>query len=463
MNSEVKLHFLLIRMGQVVSKICFDDEDGVKNYPIGKGITKDLKGQVAGVKKAESKGSQNKGDVCDVCEANSHTDDHFLDQLPTKEAQADHTVNQINHKLNNNKPCKLIQKSKSEAALAENLVVRDRNHKFSEEDFVFSNLLGTGGFGKVYRAHKKSNPSEVYAIKVISKQSLKNKETTPILTELKILSIISTGKISPFLTQLHYSFQSNLNLYFCLEYVRGGTLKKYARQFKSFPIHIVRYVAAEVLLGLNYLHEKLDIIHRDLKMENILITEEGRCKLTDFGLSRVGKIGAYSFCGTYNYIAPELIRQHGYDKMVDFWAFGNLIYEMAVGNPPFDHKNKKTLFDMINAGCFKLNKIEDPDTRNLVSKLLVLNPETRLGANGIEEIKNHPFFKNTDFNKIAKQEVPSPLKPLVTITVDDDIARISRTPQKSFDMSFKVENFTWRKPSDMIDPCQDDDDEGLYY
>lgn len=357
-------------------------------------------------------------------------------------------------------PKKPIPKSKSNGAISEGVKAKNSTH-FSENDFVFHNVLGVGAFGRVYRAHKKSNPSEVYAIKVISKNTFKNKKADHIHTELKILSIVSTGIVSPFLTQMYCSFQSDQNLYFCLEYVPGGTLRKYLDHMKQFSLAVATHVAAEVLLGLYYLHEKLDIIHRDLKLENILIDEAGHCKLSDFGLSKVGKIEAYSFCGTYNYIAPELIKLQGYDKMVDFWTLGNLIYEMLTGKAPFDHRNRKTLFDMINAGCYKQQLVQDADARDLISRLLVVNPQVRLGCDGIDKIMSHRFFKNTDFKKIAKREIPSPLKSFVTLTPCEDVVNSPNageliSPQMTF------ERFSWVKPQ-FIGTVNDEEDEGLYY
>ena len=336
-----------------------------------------------------------------------------------------------------------------------------KEHKITDEDFEFHDLIGVGGFSRVYLAHLKNHDQEstqVYAIKTISKFQFKEEEWDQFKTELKILSVVSNTPCS-FLTHLYCSFQSDYNLYFCLEYVSGGSLRKYIDLQTTLDLNMTTFVAAEILLGLLYLHEKLDIVHRDLKPENVLIDAEGHCKLTDFGLSKIGKIESYSFCGTLNYLAPELTKKQPYNKMVDFWMLGCIIYEMLVGRTPFAHKNKKTMLDMINAGCYRTSTITDPVARDLISKLLVVDPRKRLGAQGPKELLRHPFFRSIDFKRLLKKELASPLKELVTVrAVDEDT--VNNPTQIPDDLEVqaairpRLEKFSWiklRKMSSEID------------
>lgn len=349
---------------------------------------------------------------------------------------------------------KPMPKSKSNGAIASELKAFTMR-KYQEEDFVFHNLIGAGGFAKVFLANKKDDPSEIYAVKVLSKSLFKEKTVEQALRELKILSIVSE-KSSHFLTQMYCSFQSTHNLYFVLEFVPGGTLRSYMDRLGKLPLQMVSFVAAEVLLGLSYLHERLAIIHRDLKPENILVGEDGNCKLTDFGLSKVSTIESFSFCGTSKYCAPELIKREGYNKMIDFWMLGCLIFEMLTGKAPFDHKNHKTLFDMIKAGCYKLHLVEDPIARDIVSKLLEINPALRLGVNGIKQVITHPFFRDIDFKKLSRRAIQSPLKEHVQLnTMENVILNPSDddyflTPQQT------VENFSWVKRATMSGYPEDD-------
>lgn len=334
-----------------------------------------------------------------------------------------------------------------------------RDHKISEDDFEFHDLIGVGGFSRVYLAHVKGEypQNQIYAIKTVSKFQFKEDHWDQFLTELKILSVVSNTPCK-FLTHLYCSFQSDYNLYFCLEYVPGGSLRTYLDQQRTFDVQTTTFVAAEILLGLLYLHEKLDIVHRDLKPENVLISEDGHCKLTDFGLSKIGKIESYSFCGTLNYLAPELTKKQPYNKMVDFWMLGIIIYEMLVGRTPFAHRNKKTMLDMINAGCYRSNEVKDPVARDLISKLLVVDPNIRLGAQSTKELVKHPFFRSVDLKNLMRRSLPSPLKDLVVVrSLDEGVVSDPNVIPDGVDdtaaLRPRLEKFSWIKlkkmPSDI--------------
>lgn len=282
--------------------------------------------------------------------------------------------------------------------------------KFAIEDFTLYNILGVGDFGKVFLARYLYN-DQFYAIKVIKKRQITVLHTSmkQALTERHILANCS----SLFIIKMFSSFQDNKNFYFLLEYVSAGNLRNYIRKMQHFDLNQTRFVAGEILLGLQYLHQVIHVMHRDLKPENILIDNKGHIKLTDFGLAKIGVKQTFSFCGTNCYFPPELITKKGYDRMVDYWTLGCLVFEMMVGRPPFYHSNQNILYNMILTDDYKRELIEDEVAADFISRLLDKNPDTRLGCKGIEEIISHPFFASIDFQKLSCHELESPLQEFI--------------------------------------------------
>lgn len=219
----------------------------------------------------------------------------------------------------------------------------EENTPISYKDFVWKQYIGKGSFGKVARVIKKNTGKE-YAMKILKKKDFHSRGSLEYaVTEKNVLQ----KSQHPFIVTLHYSFQDDVNLYYCIEYVAGGELFKLLKQLKVFPLEQTRFYAAEVLSAMSYLHTELDTIYRDLKPENLLLGSDGHIKLTDFGLSKMGTLKTYSFCGTPEYLAPEIILNRGHSKSVDYWTFGCLIFEMMVGRPPFRNKNQNILFNLI--------------------------------------------------------------------------------------------------------------------
>lgn len=282
--------------------------------------------------------------------------------------------------------------------------------KFAIEDFTLYVTLGVGDFGKVILGRYLYN-DQFYAIKVIKKKQITVRHTSlkQVMTERQILSNCE----SKFIVKMFASFQNENNFFFVLEYLSAGNLHHYIRKMKSFKTAQVRFCAAEILLGLQYLHHEIRVIHRDLKPENILIDEQGHLKVTDFAMAKIGVTQTHSFCGTKCYYAPEVVLSKGHDHMVDYWALGCLTFEMFVGRPPFYHSNQKMLLDTIVSGDFNRNLIEDPEALDFVSRLLNKDPKERLGSKGISEIFEHPFIAYLDIEKLRLQEIESPLKPHV--------------------------------------------------
>lgn len=285
----------------------------------------------------------------------------------------------------------------------------DGPHPLSLWDFDIIRCLGEGSFGQVALVRKKDT-RKIFALKVIKKKNInKISRVEDALTERNIL----LASKSPFIVKLQYAFQSERCLYYCIDYAAGGELISLIAKRKRLELHHARFYAVEILLALEHLHEELNCIYRDLKPENVLIDSTGHLKLTDFGLSTIGKEKSTSFCGTPAYLAPEIIKESGHTKTVDFWAYGCLVFEMLVGHPPFKTKAKsvKALYSAILEGKYMMPVKIDEDAKSFITDLLVLNPDNRLGNGGISEVKKHSFFKDIDFEAFKNLSVEPPYIP----------------------------------------------------
>jgi len=278
------------------------------------------------------------------------------------------------------------------------------------QDFDLLNVIGKGSFGKVIQVRKKDT-GRIYAMKVLNKKNiLENNELEHTRTEKNILQKL----VHPFLINLNYCFQTPDKLYFVMDYINGGELFYHLQKEHKFSPDRVRFYCAEIALGLEYLHNS-GVIYRDLKPENILLTDEGHIILTDFGISKEGLIAEDSktqtFCGTPEYLAPEVLEGRGYTKAVDWWSFGTLMFEMLTGLPPYYSQDVQQMyFKIMNA------KLEFPDnldesTQSILRGLLERDPNKRLSD--AQAIKQHPYFKSIDWDKILKKEIVPPYIPPV--------------------------------------------------
>lgn len=296
-------------------------------------------------------------------------------------------------------------------------------NKMSVEDFDIIAVLGRGTYGKVQLVRLKSN-SQLYAMKTMSKRRLaENDQVEQTITERNIL----TQMIHPFLVSAHYSFQNEVKVFLVLDYIPGGELFGRLKIEDKFSESRAKLYSAEILLGIGHLHS-LGFIYRDLKPENILVDPAGHIRITDFGLAKKSVFGetTNTFCGTPEYIAPEMLQKQPYDKSVDWWSFGILLFEMLNGLPPFYNENVNAMYKSVLRDEIKFPSSIAGEVKDLISKLLDRNPKTRLGSgkSDADEIKAHPFFNGIDwkavFEKKIKPEWVPTLKSLTDVTNFDE-------------------------------------------
>ncbi|XP_063479705.1 ribosomal protein S6 kinase alpha-2 isoform X6 [Symphalangus syndactylus] len=271
-------------------------------------------------------------------------------------------------------------------------------------------------------------------MKVLKKATLKVRDRVRSKMERDILAEVN----HPFIVKLHYAFQTEGKLYLILDFLRGGDLFTRLSKEVMFTEEDVKFYLAELALALDHLHS-LGIIYRDLKPENILLDEEGHIKITDFGLSKEAidhDKRAYSFCGTIEYMAPEVVNRRGHTQSADWWSFGVLMFEMLTGSLPFQGKDRKETMALILKAKLGMPQFLSGEAQSLLRALFKRNPCNRLGAgtDGVEEIKRHPFFVTIDWNTLYRKEIKPPFKPAVGRPEDTfhfDPEFTARTPTDS--------------------------------
>ncbi|PKU87082.1 probable serine/threonine protein kinase IRE4 isoform X3 [Dendrobium catenatum] len=326
------------------------------------------------------------------------------------------------------------------------------------DDFDLIKPISRGAFGRVFLARKRRT-GDLFAIKVLKKlDMIRKNDVERILAERNILITVR----NPFVVRFYYSFTCRENLYLVMEYLNGGDLYSLLCKVGCLNEDIVRIYMAELVLALDYLHS-LGIIHRDLKPDNILIANDGHIKLTDFGLSKIGFINSaihlsgtaisgpvqldssgstqqngresQSFAvGTPDYLAPEILLGTGHGYAADWWSVGVILFELITGIPPFTASLPEMIFDNILNRKIPWPHIPDdmsPEAKDIIDRLLVQEPNLRLGAKGASEVKVHPFFKEIDWENLALQKaafIPHPEG------ADDTSYFISRHPPSTCQM-----------------------------
>ncbi|EEA20998.1 Serine/threonine-protein kinase [Talaromyces marneffei ATCC 18224] len=298
--------------------------------------------------------------------------------------------------------------------------VENRVHSMKLEDFELLKVVGRGSFGKVMQVRKKDT-KRIYALKTLRKAHIISRsEVAHTLAERSVLAQIN----NPFIVPLKFSFQSPEKLYLVLAFVNGGELFHHLQREQRFDINRARFYTAELLCALECLHG-FKVIYRDLKPENILLDYTGHIALCDFGLCKLDmkdEDRTNTFCGTPEYLAPELLLGNGYTKSVDFWTLGVLLYEMLTGLPPFYDENTNEMYKKIvqEPLTFPSHDIVPAAARDLLTRLLDRDPQRRLGANGAAEIKAHHFFSNIDWRKLLQRKYEPTFKPSVIDALDTE-------------------------------------------
>lgn len=266
-------------------------------------------------------------------------------------------------------------------------------------------FLGKGAFGEVFLVkHKPSG--ELFALKSIEKgRDMKQY----LQTERNVLARLD----HPFIVRLHSAFQTASHLYLVVDYCAGGDLSELIAKKKQLSEDVVQFYTAEIVLAVEALHNE-NVLYRDLKPENIVLDAGGHIRLTDFGLAKEAMTAwamTRSFCGPQGYFPPEMVRQQGHGRVVDWYMLGCLMYEMLTGVPPFRARESSKLFDKIQSGRLKFPRKMSLEAKDLIQRLLHIDSEERLGRNGADEIKTHPFFEGVDWDRVLAKEVRVPLRP----------------------------------------------------
>ncbi|XP_062441512.1 protein kinase C delta type isoform X3 [Rhea pennata] len=287
--------------------------------------------------------------------------------------------------------------------------------KFNIDSFVFHKVLGKGSFGKVLLAELKGK-NEFFAVKALKKDVvLIDDDVECTMVEKRVLALAWEN---PFLTHLYCTFQTKDHLFFVMEFLNGGDLMFHIQDKGRFDLYRATFYGAEILCGLQFLHSK-GIIYRDLKLDNVMLDKEGHIKIADFGMCKenvVGENKASTFCGTPDYIAPEILQGLRYTFSVDWWSFGVLLYEMLIGQSPFHGDDEDELFESIRVDTPHYPRWITKESKDILEKLFERDPTRRLGVTG--NIRDHSFFKTINWAALEKREVDPPFRPKVKSASD---------------------------------------------
>lgn len=293
-----------------------------------------------------------------------------------------------------------------------------KDRRITLDKFEFVKVLGKGTFGKVVLSREKGS-GKLYAMKILKKNFIIQKdEVAHTLTENQVLKKTR----HPFLTALKYSFQTEDRVCFVMEYANGGELFFHLSRERHFSEDRTRFYGAEIVSALGYLHSE-GIIYRDLKLENLLLDNDGHIKITDFGLCKANiTYGSTTktFCGTPEYLAPEVLEDTEYGPAVDWWGVGVVLYEMVCGRLPFYNSDHEALFTLIMNAEVRFPRALSPLARSLLGGLLTKEPTLRLGGGpaDAQDIMKHPFFAPINWIDLVAKKIPPPFKPHVENDTD---------------------------------------------
>lgn len=304
-------------------------------------------------------------------------------------------------------------------------IVNPGRIKLGPQDFELKKVLGKGGYGKVFQVRKTTgaDATSYFAMKVLKKASIvrNQKDTAHTRAERNILEAVR----HPFIVELVYAFQTGGKLYLILEYLSGGELFMHLEREGIFLEDTTCFYLCEIILALEHLHN-LGIIYRDLKPENVLLDAQGHVKLTDFGLCKEHiqeGIVTHTFCGTIEYMAPEILTRSGHGKAVDWWSLGALMFDMLTGMPPFTADNRKNTIDAILKGKLNIPAYLATDSRDLIRRLMKRQVSQRLGSGPTDgqAVRAHSFFKNVNWDDVLARRLDPPIKPI--LRSEDDVSQ----------------------------------------
>jgi len=304
-------------------------------------------------------------------------------------------------------PKKKKKKKKKKHRRVQSLA-RFATKKLQAKDFTFMSVIGRGTFGKIILVKKKSN-NNIYAMKILKKhQIIENGQEKNVNAEREVLKSMQ----HPFLMQLRYAFQTESKLYLVLDYYRGGELMFHLKKKRRFSEVEAKFITCQITLALGHLHSN-GFVYRDLKPENILLDDKGNCCLCDFGLCKnIEGDSTDTFCGTPEYLAPEIVRKLPYDKNVDWWSLGILIFELTVGIVPFFASSNMAIYKKITDAPLMMASYIPNNGQDLIRALLQRDVTQRLGwKRDVEDIKKHEWFKDIDWTKVLNKEIEPPYVP----------------------------------------------------
>ncbi|KAF7235341.1 RAC-beta serine/threonine-protein kinase [Varanus komodoensis] len=339
--------------------------------------------------------------------------------------------------------------------------------KATMNDFDYLKLLGKGTFGKVILVREKAT-GRYYAMKILRKEVIIAKdEVAHTVTESRVLQ----NTRHPFLTALKYAFQTNDRLCFVMEYANGGELFFHLSRDRVFTEDRARFYGAEIVSALEYLHSR-DVVYRDIKvplvltgvpesgsvsssgiharaltclcafqLENLMLDKDGHIKITDFGLCKEGITDGATmktFCGTPEYLAPEVLEDNDYGRAVDWWGLGVVMYEMMCGRLPFYNQDHERLFELILMEEIRFPRTLSPEAKALLAGLLKKDPKQRLGGGpeDAKEVMEHRFFSAINWQDVVQKKLIPPFKPQVTSEIDT----------RYFDDEFTAQSITITPP-----------------
>ncbi|XP_056627655.1 ribosomal protein S6 kinase beta-2-like [Triplophysa dalaica] len=297
--------------------------------------------------------------------------------------------------------------------------------KVGPDCFELLSVLGKGAYGKVFQVRKVqgAQTGKIFAMKVLRKAKIKcnAKDTAHTRAERDILETVQ----HPFIVELWYAFQTGGKLYLILECLSGGELFMQLEKEGIFLEDTACFYLGELTLALGHLHSN-GIIYRDLKPENIMLNHQGHIKLTDFGLCKESihdDSVTHTFCGTIEYMAPEILTHSGHNRAVDWWSLGALMFDMMTGSPPFTAGNRKQTTEKILKCKFNLPPYLTADAKDMIKKLLKKNPAQRLGSSkaDCEDIKKHHFFRHIKWDDLLNKRIEPPYLP--SLQSDDDVSQ----------------------------------------